>query len=373
VKCAPKFNDLKMIQMKKNIILIIILSAMIGVSALAQEFAPASVNVVKAEIKSLTPIVWVSGNVVSPNNSRISAEVSGRLISLADIGTTVLKGDVMAQIDDKTLLINKQQNMANVDSAKSQLKFLESEVKRNRSLAKQNLSAKTAVDQVISERDVAKANLAVAQAQLEQNIQDLADSLVKAPFDGIVTQRLSNIGEYVDRGDAIILLVETANLEASVFAPLTAYQFLKHSSTLSIESALGKGLVAIKSLVPVATSRSHLMEVRLDMSTIDWPIGLDIKAAVANGKVEDVLAIPRDALVLRRDGISVFRINKENIAEQITVLVGIGSGDHVQVIGDIKEGEQIVIRGAERLDAGQIVQIKTNNQDLISGKAINLQ
>jgi len=73
-------------------------------------------------------------------------------------------------------------------------------------------------------------------------------------------------------------------------------------------------------------------------------------------------------LVLRREGISVFRINNENIAEKIDIEVGIGAGEYVEIIGDIKAGDNIVIRGAERLEAGQTVQIKQNNQSLVSGQ-----
>lgn len=73
-----------------------------------QGFPPASVNVVSAEIKPLAPFAWASGTVISRNNSQISAEVSGLLILLAEIGDIVTKGDVIAQIDDKSLLIKKQ-------------------------------------------------------------------------------------------------------------------------------------------------------------------------------------------------------------------------------------------------------------------------
>ena len=111
------------------------------------------------------------------------------------------------------------------------------------------------------------------------------------------------------------------------------------------------------------------MEVRLDMSTFDWPVGLEIRAAVANGESKRVLSVPRDALVLRRDGISVFRIKDDNPAEQVQVKVGFGAGEYVQVIGDIEAGDLIVIRGAERLNPGQKVQIKDNNQSLISSKS----
>lgn len=346
----------------------IILAAFYQISANAQGFPPPNVNVVNAEVKPLAPVVWVSGTVVSQNNSRLAAEVSGRLVSLSELGKKVVKGDIIAQIDDKTLQIQKQADLASVDSAQFRLNFLESEVKRKTSLAKRELSAKNDLDETISQRDIAKGDLTAAKARLAQTQQNLSFTQLTAPFDGLIAERLSNQGEYINSGTPIVRLVELTNLQASVYAPLTAFRFLNQTKTLAVESALGQGMAPIKALVPVADSRSHLMEVRLDMSSFNWPVGLSIKAAVASGDTKEVLSVPRDALVLRRNGASIFRINSENKAEQIQVEVGYGAGELVQVIGEVQPGDQIVIRGAERLRAGQAVAIKDNNQALISGK-----
>lgn len=368
---TAKTGDKQVFSMKKTFKLIISAIFVYAVNlsnATAQGFPPANVNVVKADFKSLAPVAWASGTVVSRNNSQIAAEVSGRLISLSELGAKVKKGDIIAQIDDTTLSIQQREDIASVQNAESRLAFLESEVKRKSALAKRNLSAKTDLDQTKSDRDVARGDLAAAKARLAQTQQNLAYTKLRAPFDGIVAQRLSNQGEYVNSGTGIIRLVETENLEASIFAPLTAYRFLTQAESLAIESAIGKGTAKIKTLVPVADSRSHLMEVRLDMNGFNWPVGLSVKAAVANGDTKEVLAVPRDALVLRRDGTSVFRINTENKAEQIPVAVGIGAGELIEVIGDLQPGDQIVVRGAERLMPGQTVQIKQSNDSLISGK-----
>ncbi|MCW8834630.1 MAG: efflux RND transporter periplasmic adaptor subunit [Colwellia sp.] len=342
---------------------------------LAQQFPPANVNVVKAKMTLLAPVVWVSGTVVSQNDSDIAAEISGRLISLSAIGARVNKGDVIARIDDKQLKIQFKEEQANVLNSQSHLLFLEAEVKRKTQLVKQKLSPATELDKTISERDIAKGDVIAAKARLARTEQDLAYTQVKAPFSGIVAQRIASLGEYINNGSAIVRLVETENSEATVFAPIVAYQFLKQAKELAIESPLGTGKASIKTIVPVANARSHLMEVRLDMSTFDWPIGLNIKAKVANGPSTLALAVPRDALVLRREGISVFRVNKtdkESVAEQIPVEVGVGMDDLVAISSalsttEINDGDLIVIRGAERLQNGQGVAIKNNNSALISG------
>ena len=338
-------------------------------STFAREFPPANVNVVAAEIKTLTPVVWVSGTTVSQNDSNIASEVSGRLISLAAIGANVNRGDVIAKIDDKHLKIQVREEQASLLNAKTLLAFLEDEVTRKTGLVEKKLSPKTELDKAISDRDIAKGEVIAAQARLDKTQQDLDYTSVKAPFTGIVAARIANLGEYINSGNAIVRLVEIANSEASVFSPIIAYQFLSQSDVLEVESPLGSGSAPIKTLIPVADSRSHLMEVRLDMSAFNWPIGLNFKARVASGASKEALSIPRDALVLRREGTSIFRINKDNTAQQIMVKVGMAMDGLVEVIGEVNEGDLIVIRGAERLGTGQKVQIKDNNQALVSGSA----
>ena len=337
-------------------------------TGLAEGFPPANVHVVEAKISQLTPTSWVSGQVVSPNNSKIASEVSGRVIRLAELGQHVKQGEIIAQIDDSRLQINRKELRASVQSHQARYKFQASEVKRIQALAKRNLSAKTELDKIISERDIAKSDLAEAQSRLARVEQDITFSNLKAPFDGLVTHRLSNLGEYVESGKGIIQFVETSHIEASVAAPITVYPFIKEGQKLSVQSPMGELLLPIKALVPVAANRSHLMEIRMDLSGVDWPIGLKVKVAVPNATSKRVLAIPRDALILRRDGISIYIIDSNNQAQQLSVQVGIGAGEQVEAIGALKVGDKVVVRGAERLSPGQAVVIKAHNDNLISGK-----
>ena len=72
-----------------------------------------------------------------------------------------------------------------------------------------------------------------------------------------------------------------------------------------------------------------------------------------------MLAVPRDALVLRREGASVFRVNDDMTAEKISVITGLGAGSLIEVIGEVDVGDRVVVRGAERLDTGVPVQISS--------------
>ncbi|GHE89745.1 efflux RND transporter periplasmic adaptor subunit [Thalassotalea profundi] len=340
-----------------------------SLQASAQQGRAANVNVAQVIQTTLSPVAWVSGSIVSRNNSAIASEVSGRLKSLAELGDTVVKGQVIATINDSSLKLVLNEEKALLASSKSKLTFEQSEIERKKSLVERQLISQTELDESISTFNIAQANYEAAMSKVALAEQNLNYSQLKAPFNGIVTQRLSNEGEYVTSGTAIIRLVETQNIEASVFAPLTSYLFVKARESLTIRSPLGQKQVPIKAIIPVSDNRSHLMEVRLDLSAVDWPIGLNIQAAVANGEKKSTLAIPRDAIVLRRNSTTVFRINNENIAEQVQVSLGLSEGELIEIMGEIKAGDKLVIRGAERLQPGQSVVIKDNNQLLISGKS----
>ncbi len=341
-------------------------TALFSIIASTQEFPAPSVYVVKAQMKSLSPVIWATGTTISTHDSQLASEVSGRLIDIAPLGKYVKQNDVIAKIDDRQLKIQRSENQASVAKAKAQLTYQEAELKRKLSLVDKNLSAVTDLDLIRTQRDIAKNDLIVAKAQLAQTEQQLTYTQLKAPFDGVVVERLSNLGEYVNNGSAIIRLVATQQLEASVFAPIIDYQYLSEGQLVDIKSPLGQTLAPIKALIPVADERSHLMEIRLDLSALTWPVGLQVKAAIAHGKNSKVLAVPRDALIFRRDGISIFTVNNENIVSQIPVELGIASGEWIEVKGKINHGDNVIIRGSERLRAGQKVRIKIDNQTLIS-------
>ena len=80
-----------------------------------------------------------------------------------------------------------------------------------------------------------------------------------------------------------------------------------------------------------------------------------VRLSMPTADVKEVLTVPRDALILRREGASVFIVNDDMTVEQITVITGLGDGEHIEVIGDLNAGDIVVTRGAERLNTGMKV------------------
>src|SRR5210317_1627327 len=100
----------------------------------AQMGGPAVVRVAVASIKNMAPVTLVPGTVVSRNDARLSAEVEGRLTQVADVGTRVAQGEVVAEIEGTASRLQMTELEAQVTRAEARLRFLESEEKRFKSL-----------------------------------------------------------------------------------------------------------------------------------------------------------------------------------------------------------------------------------------------
>jgi len=325
-----------------------------------QEQPPAFVVVSTVELRDMVATAIVPGTVVSREDARISAEVSGRLLTIVDIGTRVDKGDVLAKIDATRLRLQLDELAAQVERVKAKQVFLRAEEKRLAKLAKKNLASSTQYEQVVSDRRIADSDLQIARARLEQTSDDLARASITAPFPGVVVERLSNVGERLALGSEVLRLVNTDMLEVVARAPLEYLPFSHIGEKLAVIHAQQNLPASIRTLVAVGNERSHVFELRLDLPVGTMlPVGQTLRVRIPVAARAQVLAVPRDALVLRSKGNSVFVISADNKARQVWVETGISEADWIEVRGDLQTDEQVVIRGGERLRPDQQVNIKS--------------
>lgn len=323
----------------------------------AQMGGPALVKVAVASVKDIAPMTLVPGTVVSRHDARLSAEVEGRLTSVLDVGTPVERGDPLAAIEDTTLRLLNTELQAQVTRAEARLRFLEGEERRFARLAEENLAAVTQLEQTRSDRDVARGDLEVAKARLEQNENQLDRTVMRAPFDGIVVERLMKPGEWVTEGSNVVRLVDQQNLEVIARAPLDYYPFVQQGDALELRAGERLETGHVRSVVAVGDENTHQFELRLDVEGRAFPVGQTLRVSMPTSDSREVLTVPRDALVLRPEGQSVFVVDDENLARQVSVTVGVGQGDDIEVLGEVAPGDRVVIRGNERLQQGQAVDI----------------
>ncbi|MGA7279380.1 MAG: efflux RND transporter periplasmic adaptor subunit, partial [Desulfocapsaceae bacterium] len=320
--------------MKNFIPLLGIFALLAGVQlpAEAQPGPPAAiVRVAEAAIQSLAPETIVPGTVVSRSDARLSAEVNGRLLEVADVGTFAARGDEIAKIEDTTITLRRDELLAEVERAEARLKFLESEEARYVQLSKSNLTAATKLDETRSDRDVSRGDLRVAKSRLAQLEDQLGRTSIKAPFDGIVVERLMMPGERVEIGRNVVRMVDQQHLEVIARAPLDYYSYVQPGQQLELRTGSEVVMGTVRTVVAVGSEKTHLFELRLDIESDRFPVGQTLRVSVPTSNAREALVVPRDALVLRPEGITVFVVGEDLKASQVTVTTGIDAGDRIEV------------------------------------------
>lgn len=319
---------------------------------------PAPVRVAAAEQVDLSTTTTVPGTVTARHDARLAAEVAGRLVEVAEVGTRVAAGDVVARIDDAQLRLQQAEFEAGVARERGRLEFLTREAERLEGLLASNLTARSTYENTVNNRDVARADLRIQQARLAQVNDQIARTRLTAPFAGVVAERLAQAGERVAVGGDVVRLTSPDEVEIVARAPLAAVPFLEPGQSLRVTHGESQLAATLRAIVPFGDDRSHLLEVRLDPPPgSDLKAGQAVRVAVPIDGQRSVVAVPRDALVLRRDGAAVFRIGESGTAERLPVIPGASDGVLIEVVGAVQAGDRVVIRGAERLQPGQPVTI----------------
>ena len=347
-----------MITIRNHKILLLLLSVAASTGAFAQGWGePPKVVTANASLQMLSPTVEVPGTVVSRFDSRLASELAAKLVWIAEVGTEVKAGDTIARMEDFTFKIQQMEAQSRVEREQARVVFLESELKRLQQLSERNLSAKSQYDQTVADLAMAKSDHQIAEAQLGYAKIAMHVSEIRAPFDGVVTERLRNLGERLNIADEVLRLVDPNSLEVVARAPLRTVNYIKKGDVLTLSNDFRDGDAPIRTIVPFGNPQSHMFEVRMAVSSDLWTVGESVRLSMPTAAAKEVLAVPRDALVLRREGATVFKVSEESKVTQIPVVVGLGAGMLIEVFGDLAEGDKVVVRGAEGLSDGMTVTV----------------
>ena len=355
----------------KTFRILVLLTAIGGLAPLASAQMPQAVVVTDtAQLRMLAPSIELPGTVVSRYDARLASELEAKLEWIAEVGTKVKQGETVARLEKITFRLREMEAESRVTREQARVTFLRSERSRLEKLAESNLSARSQLDQVISDLAVAESDEAMARAQLGLAQVAMHVTEIRAPFNGVVTERLRNIGERLNVADEVVRLVDPASLEIVARAPLSTVNFIEEQDVLAIHNDYRSAEAAVRTIVPFGNPQSHMFEVRLNADSELWTVGENVRLSMPTAEEKEVLAVPRDALILRREGASVFKVLADNTVEQVRVITGLGAGTHIEVIGKLADGDVVVVRGAERLSDGASVSI-SNLATTGTGNALN--
>lgn len=340
------------------------LLGLLGAVAAAQEgmpaMPPAKVQVATAELRNMAPQIEVSGTVMSLNDSRIAAEIEGVISWLADVGESVEAGEVIARIDPRLMQVALRRAEANVARLEADLRYREQQLKRAEELAATKNASANLLDESTNNRDQALHQLNDGRAQLERAQGDFARTKIRAAFAGHVVERLASVAEYVAVGDDVLRLVDTHRMEIVLPAPIALTEFVEPGIEVTVRNGKVERQHAVRTVVPVGDAVSRMVEIRLSVADGDWLVGTAVQVSLPSDAPVTAVAVPRDALVERGGQASVYKVADDGTAQQIQANIQSTVGLWVGIAEGVEPGDQVIVRGAERLAPGQPVEVISN-------------
>lgn len=316
---------------------------------------PAKVVAGLAEQRTMAPHIAVPGTVHSRQDAEVAAEIAGRVTWVAEAGARVEAGDPIARLDTRELALRGEELEAQIRSLQSQLTFQTREAQRLEKLAAGNNTTVSRLEEAQSRRDTLAQDLARVRTQRERVALDMERAVVRAPFAGQIATRMLEVGEYSSPGAKVARLVAVDDVEVRVQVPVALAPQLREGMEVGLGDGGAAGQGRISRIIPVGEAQSRTFEVRVALPDGHWVVGGAVTVSLPSSAAQQVVAVHRDALVMRAGGTYVFRLNAENKAERLTVSTGTELDGWVEIQGGVDAGDRIIVRGAERLRDGQTV------------------
>jgi len=331
----------------------------------AAEPPPAAVTTTRAVREAVSSTTTLTATVTARRQARLSARASGLIAAMnVDAGDVVQEGAVLMSLDAELAELALERVTAERTQALAELREAERMQGEAQALARGGSSSKS--EAAMRESAVRSQTAAVQRfdAQVREQTALVARHRLVAPFAGVISRKLTEIGEWVQTGTPVVELVETGHLRVDVQAPQEMFARLTEGAeaTVRLDAYPDREFPAkIATVVPVkdATARTFLVRLEIEDPHALASPGMSARATFRFRGKEQVWQVPRDAVVRFADGTSkVWTVEGEGeaaVARGRTVKLGATLSETIEVLDGLDRAAEIVVRGNEALREGQRV------------------
>lgn len=332
-----------------------------GPSEDAGKPAQATIRVatIVASEKPTPDVLTVTGTIIADQRAEVTADTQGKVVNvMIERGQRVKLGQPVIQLDVRTAALSAREAQAALQAARVSKQLADEQCARTKALLDQGAITKEEFDRQNTQCLSAIEQVAQAQARNDMMSKSVADGMVRAPFEGIVSEKHVSPGEWVSFGKPLFTLVDTDPLKIELSVPEKAVTSIKIGDRVEVVAVAHpeKTFAAtISRLAPeIGRSRSLIAEATLD-SGADLVPGMFAEARVTVGQTSRV-ALPATAVVRRdktwhafvvRDGVSEERIVQLGPSpgpQEISIAQGVAKGEKVvsSISGQVVDGAKVV-------------------------------
>jgi RND family efflux transporter MFP subunit len=255
---------------------------------------------------ALRPERDAPAQVISANESRLSAEISARIVALpVDVGQVVARGALVAKLDDRDVQLDIQRAAASLDQARARMSQAKAQLDRARRLQAENFLSPEALTQRETDLAVVEADLRAAQTQLDVARRALTKTAIHAPFDAIVRARHAQLGELAAPGTALLTLIDRSRLEVSAQVQTQSIADLKAASAWRFVAAGQEAPIRLLRVSPAVSREARTVESRFAFTGQTLSPGLEGRIVWQDNR----LHLPAHLLAKRGSQFGVFSLN----------------------------------------------------------------
>ena len=320
-------------------------TTLLAVGLLAQPVVAADLETAAVERREVPREYRLDGLVEATQQTTVSAQTSGQVEQvLFDVDDYVTKGQVIVRLKDTEHRARVAQAEASAEAAQARLTEARRDFERVKGVFAKDMASKADMDKATAALHSAEAQAEAAAATLEQAREQLTYTLVRAPYSGIVTERLIQIGETAQPGQRLMSGISLEQLRVIVDVPQNLIAQVRASGRARVQQP-GNGWVAAEKITvfPYADPASNTFRVRLDLKpgTTNMFPGMLVKTAFVTGSGEE-LVVPARAVVHRSEVTGVYvvapdgrvtlrhiRLGRDNQDGTYSVLSGLSVGERV--------------------------------------------
>lgn len=376
------------------------------------EEALVPVEVKEVKLESIKDITKLTGTIEAEDDVKVTAKIPGRVEQvLKDVGDFVQKGEPLIILETKELqnqlaqaeaaLAMAQANLsANEDAAlpqqleqvrasleQAEANYVNAKADYERmkalyeaeAISKQVFDGMTLKFQVTqTQYETAKEQYRLTKERLPKNIEalkaqvkqaesavglirtNLENSVITAPVTGIISNKLTNAGEVIAAGYPLLTVVNIDTVKVVIDVAEEEINKVKDGQEVDITvGAIGdEKIKGIISIVPPASNPTRLFQVKITMNNEEHILkpGMFAEVDVEKGKKENVVVLPKDAVLLKKHGSAAFVVSDGKAVERM-VKLGITNGENVEILEGINPGEKVVVKGQNMLKEGASVKL----------------
>lgn len=328
--------------------------------AFAQGPPPAKVTVAEVQAGTLAPTKVFKGTVYFKEMAELATEVGGKVVEvLFEDGDRVEAGTPMVRLDDSLLQADLTTRKALHEQAKAELALEEARLTRAKELLDDEVTTPQQYDDLRFTVESTRHRVAAARAEVDRVAREIEKKTIRAPFDGVVVRRETEVGEWRDEGDTLAVFARDHVHDIVVNIPEQHLAWLEPGAAIDL-TILGQSLQGeVVAGVPRGDAATRTFPIKVRTFDNDWLLeGMSAEVRLPVGPVQDALLVPRDAVLLNGQEKVLFTVAEGAAVQHVVDVLGyVGEGLAGISLDALPAGARVVVKGQERLRAGQPVTV----------------